>query len=122
MGHRQKILRLIKGARGQTRNTGPMALSRAKKAMLYSTRDRKNKIREDRRMWTVEVNAASRETGMPVSQLLQRYRVSDIALSMNMIAALSMQEPLSFRASQLAAVLISSELESAATGELLEVQ
>ena len=48
------------------------------KAMLYATRDRKNKKREFRALWIARINAASRQHDMPYNRFISGLQAAGV--------------------------------------------
>ena len=64
----KKVLAATKGHKGSRSRWKRSAIESRMKAMLYSTRDRKNKKREFRALWIARINAASRQHDMPCNR------------------------------------------------------
>jgi len=89
----KKVLKATKGHYGARSRLYKTAKQSDIKSMQYAFRDRKNKKRALRSLWVARINAASRELGVPYSQLmnslsqkhikLDRKILSDIAISDN---------------------------------------
>src|SRR5690606_40209863 len=67
---RNRILKHAKGFRGRRKNTFRRAVEAVRRAWSQSTRDRKARKRDFRRLWIVRIDAAARQHGMYYSLLL----------------------------------------------------
>lgn len=98
---RQKKVRYFKRARGFV--GGRHRLWRTVKeavvrAWAYSTRDRKQKKRQFRRLWILRINAAARQRGMTYSRLVDGLKKGGIELNRKQLAELAIHEPSAFDA------------------------
>jgi large subunit ribosomal protein L20 len=94
----KKILSLTKGYK-----LGRSKLFRqAKQAMLkagqFAYRDRRNKKRDFRRLWIVQLNAAVRPYELSYSQFINGLALAEITLDRKVLSQLSIQEPAAFAA------------------------
>lgn len=94
----KKILSLTKGYK-----LGRSKLFRqAKQAMLkagqFAYRDRRNKKRDFRRLWIVQLNAAVRPHELSYSQFINGLALAEITLDRKVLSQLSIQEPAAFAA------------------------
>lgn len=94
---RKKILKLAKGYFGAKRKNYRSAKEAVEKAMLYSYRDRRNRKRDFRRLWTVRINAAVREYGINYSQFIFGLNKANIKLNRKILANLAVNEPETFK-------------------------
>jgi large subunit ribosomal protein L20 len=94
----KKILSLTKGYK-----LGRSKLFRqAKQAMLkagqFAYRDRRNKKRDFRRLWIVQLNAVVRPYELSYSQFINGLALAEITLDRKVLSQLSIQEPAAFAA------------------------
>lgn len=94
----KKILKMNKGYFGSRH----LLFRRANEAMLkslwYSTRDRKVRKRDLRKLWIARINAAARLNGMTYSRLVFAMKNADISLNRKMLADIAVRDPQAFTA------------------------
>jgi large subunit ribosomal protein L20 len=94
----KKILKLNQGYFGSRH----LLFRRANEAMLkslwYSTRDRKVRKRDLRKLWITRINAAARINGMNYSQLVFAMKKAEISLNRKMLADIAVRDPQAFAA------------------------
>lgn len=94
---RKNILAKVKGyrfARSRKERTAKEAIVHAG---IYAFRDRRRKKREYRSLWTVRLNAALRENGLPsYSKFLGSLKKKGIALDRKTLSALAKDYPEAF--------------------------
>jgi len=95
---RPLVFKLAKGFRGRAKNNWSMAVTRVEKGLSYAFRDRRNKKRDVRAAWIMQINAASRQHGMKYSNLMFGLDVANVLLNRKVLAELAVNEPLSFQA------------------------
>ncbi|HCS37982.1 MAG: 50S ribosomal protein L20 [Anaerolineaceae bacterium] len=94
----KKVLKFTKGQFGSRHLLIRRANEARLKSMWYSTRDRKNRKRDLRRLWITRINAGARQNGLSYSQLIFALRKSNILLNRKMLADLAAREPKAFTA------------------------
>jgi len=96
--YHKKVLNITKGQRG----TKSKLFRRANEAMLkslwYSTRDRRMRRRDLRRLWITRINAAARLNGTTYSRLIHGMKESQIMINRKMLADLAVRDPQAFTA------------------------
>jgi len=95
---RKKVLKSAKGFWGRRKNVWTVAKNAVDKALVYSTRDRKQKKRQFRALWIQRINAAAREHGMSYSQLMGKLAKSEIEINRKVLADLAMNDAAAFKA------------------------
>ncbi len=94
----KKVLKLTKGQRG----TKSKLFRRANEAMLkslwYSSRDRRTRKRDLRKLWIARINAAARLNGLTYSRLIAALKKAEISLNRKMLADLAVRDPQAFAA------------------------
>ena len=75
------------------------------KALRYSYVGRKEKKRVFRRIWINRINAASRLNGISYSQLINKFKKSNIDLNRKMLSQIAILDSLTFK------LLINSTLQ-----------
>ena len=68
------------------------------KALVYATRDRKNRKRTFRELWNTRINAAARLNGTTYSKLIAGLKKTNITLDRKVLAELAVNEPKAFAA------------------------
>jgi large subunit ribosomal protein L20 len=68
------------------------------KSMWYSSRDRRVRRRDLRKLWIVRINAAARLNGTTYSRLVSALKKAKIDLNRKMLADLAVREPQAFTA------------------------
>jgi large subunit ribosomal protein L20 len=94
---RKKILKLAKGFFGTRKSNYRTAKEAVERALSYSYRDRRNKKRDFRKLWTIRLNAAVREQDINYSRFISGLKKADIKLNRKMLANLAATEPDTFR-------------------------
>lgn len=92
----KKVLKLTKGYKlGRSK-----LFKQAKQAMLkaaeHSYRDRRNKKRDFRRLWIVQLNAAARAHDIKYSRFIYGLDKAGITLNRKVLAQLSIESPAQF--------------------------
>jgi len=95
---RKKILQLAKGFRGSHSRLFRVANQQVMKALRYSYVGRKQKKRNFRRLWISRINAASRVNGISYSQLIHKFKKSNIELNRKMLSQIAILDSLTFNA------------------------
>ncbi len=95
---RKRILKLAKGFTGGRRRQYRQARETVERGLVYAYRDRRNKKREFRRLWTVRINAAARLNGLSYSRLIHGLSQAGVEIDRKILAALAMQDPQAFSA------------------------
>ena len=95
---RKKVLKLAKGFRGRKRNCFSIAIRSVHRACQYAYRDRRNRRRLYRREWIQQINAATREHGLPYSVFANAIeKNSNLGLDRKILSNLALNEPYSFK-------------------------
>ena len=94
---RKKILSLASGYRGTHSILFRVANQQVMKALRYSYVGRKQKKRIFRRIWISRINAASRLNGMSYSQLINKFKKSNIDLNRKMLSQIAVLDASTFR-------------------------
>ena len=95
---RKKVLKAAKGYFGRRKNVHTVAKNAVEKAMVYATRDRKQKKREFRSLWVMRINAAVREFDLSYSKFMGMLHKSGLELNRKVLADLAMNDPKAFKA------------------------
>ena len=94
---RKKILSLASGYRGAHSILFRVANQQVMKALRYSYIGRKQKKRIFRRIWISRINAASRVNGMSYSQLINKFKKSNIDLNRKMLSQIAVLDGSTFK-------------------------
>jgi large subunit ribosomal protein L20 len=92
----KKVLAATKGHKGSRSRWKRSAIESNMKAMLYSTRDRKNKKREFRRLWIVRINAAAHTHDMSYSTFISGLGKAGIEIDRKVLADLAVRDAAAF--------------------------
>jgi len=93
---RKKIMKLAKGFFGAKRKNYRTAKEAVEKALCYAYRDRRNKKRDFRRLWTARINAAVRSYGLNYSCFINGLKKANIQLNRKVLSNLAASEPETF--------------------------
>lgn len=91
-----KTLSLTKGYRGTRSTLYKRANEAAMRAGQYQYRDRRTRKRDMRKLWIQRINAASRQNGLPYSQLMCGLRSAGVEVDRKMLADLAVRDPEAF--------------------------
>ncbi len=94
---RKHLLKYAKGFRWGRKSKYKSAKQALMKAWSYSYRDRRTKKREARKLWQIQINAASRELDLPYSRLIHRLKENKIGLDRKILAQLAREKPEIFK-------------------------
>ena len=94
---RKKILSLASGYRGAHSVLFRIANQQVMKALRYSYIGRKQKKRIFRRIWISRINAASRLNGITYSQLINKFKKSNIDLNRKMLSQIAILDASTFK-------------------------
>jgi large subunit ribosomal protein L20 len=94
---RKKILSLASGYRGAHSILFRVANQQVMKALRYSYIDRKQKKRIFRRIWISRINAASRLNHISYSQLIHKFKKSNINLNRKMLSQIAIIDASTFK-------------------------
>lgn len=94
----KKVLKYTKGQRGSKHRLFKRANEAMLKSMWYSSRDRRVRRRDLRKLWIVRINAAARLNGTTYSRLMAALKKAGIGLNRKMLADLAVRDPQAFAA------------------------
>ncbi len=94
---RKKVLKRAKGFWGGRRKLFRTAHETVVRAMAFATRDRKQRKRQYRRLWTVRINAACRENGTTYSRFIAGLKKAKIALDRKSLADIAVKDAAAFK-------------------------
>lgn len=90
---RRKILKYTKGFRWGRKSKERAAKEALLHAWSHAFRGRKEKKRDFRQLWNVQINAASRANGLKYSELIYKLKKANIKLDRKILADLAQKEP-----------------------------
>lgn len=93
----QKIRKATKGMSRSNRSSIRRGKQAITKALVYATRDRKNRKRTFRSLWNIRINAAARENGTTYSKLIAGLKKHNIVLDRKILSELATNEPAVFK-------------------------
>ena len=94
----KKILELAKGYRGRGGTAYRIAIEKVEKALRYAYRDRRNRKRDFRGLWTQRINAGAREHGLTYSQFMHGIKLAGLDLDRKVLSDIAIREPEAFAA------------------------
>ena len=94
---REKVLKAAKGYRWNRKSKERLAREALLHAWSYAFRGRKEKKREYRGLWNVQINAATREHGMKYSEFINALKKKNVKLDRKILAELAENEPQIFK-------------------------
>ena len=94
----KKILALASGHKGQRHRLFRRANESVLHALDYSTRDRRDRKGDFRRLWIARINAAVRPHGLSYSQLIHGLSKAGVTIDRKMMADLAVRDAGAFAA------------------------
>jgi large subunit ribosomal protein L20 len=94
---RKKILSIASGYRGAHSVLFRIANQQVMKALRYSYIGRKQKKRIFRRIWISRINASSKLNGISYSQLMHKFKKSNIDLNRKMLSQVAVLDASTFK-------------------------
>lgn len=94
---RRKILKYTKGFRWGRKSKERAAKEALLHAWDHAFHGRKERKRNFRNLWTVKINAASRQNGIKYSHLVAALKKNKVALDRKILAELAQHEPKVFQ-------------------------
>ena len=94
----KKVLKYTKGQRGSKHLLFKRANEAMLKSMWYSSRDRRVRRRDLRRLWITRINAAARLNGTTYSRLVAAMKKTNITINRKMLADIAVRDPKAFAA------------------------
>jgi large subunit ribosomal protein L20 len=84
-------------ARKKRRATLEQTKEALMKADAYAYRDRRNRMRDFRRLWITRINAAARQNGMSYSQFMHGMALAGVELDRKVLADIAVRDADTFR-------------------------
>ena len=94
----KKVLKYTKGQRMSRHLLFRRANEAMLKSMWYSSRNRRVRRRDLRKLWITRINAAARLNGTTYSRLVSALKKASINLNRKMLADLAVRDPRAFAA------------------------
>lgn len=94
---RKKILSIASGYKGAHSVLFRLANQQVMKALRYSYVGRKQKKRIFRQIWINRINASSRLNGISYSQLINKFKKSNIDLNRKMLSQIAIVDAITFK-------------------------
>jgi len=94
---RKNVLKDAKGFRWGRKSKFRLAKEALQHAWAYSFRDRKTKKRNFRRLWQLQINAATRPQGITYSRFIDQLKKKEIAVDRKILANLAQNRPEIFK-------------------------
>jgi large subunit ribosomal protein L20 len=95
---REVVFSMAKGLYGRSNRVFGFALRRVMHNLFNAYRERRKRMRDFRRLWTVRTNAATREYDLPYGQFVTGLKRANIDLNRRIVATLAETEPVTFKA------------------------
>lgn len=95
---RKRIIKMAKGYFLARKNVLRQAKPAVARALMYATRDRKQKKRQFRRLWILRMNAFLKMHGVGYSKFIGVLKKENIQLNRKVLADLAFSEPAVFEA------------------------
>ncbi|MFC1624420.1 50S ribosomal protein L20 [Candidatus Omnitrophota bacterium] len=94
---RKKVSKMAKGQRGGRSKWHRIAMESVNKAMAYSTRDRRVKKRDFRRLWILRISNACKELGVSYSKFMNALTGSKVQLNRKVLADIAVNDSPAFK-------------------------
>ena len=94
---RKKVLKRAKGFFSGRRRLFRTAHETVMRAMVFATRDRKQRKRHFRRLWTIRINAACRMNGVTYSKFIAGLKRAKINLDRKALAEIAVKDAAGFK-------------------------
>lgn len=95
--NRKRLLAHAKGFRWRRKNVYRLAKEAVQRAWAYSYIGRKQKKRNFRALWNIQINAACREHGLSYSKFIHALKQNNIGLDRKVLAELARTNPEVFK-------------------------
>lgn len=94
---RKAILKQAKGFKWGRKNLIKLAKTAITKAGAYAYRDRRNKKREFRKLWTIKINAGLYNEDINYSRFINKLNIANVKLNRKMLSELAEHHPAAFK-------------------------
>ncbi len=93
---RNRVFKRAKGFVGGRQRLFRTAVETVRRAVRFSTRDRKQRKRQFRELWIIRMNAACHENGLSYSRFIDKLKKSNIRLDRKSLAELAVRDKEAF--------------------------
>lgn len=93
---RKKLFKKAKGFRGSLKRLVTAAKPAVWRAGVYSTRDRKNRKRDFRKLWITRIGIAAKELGISYNKFINGLKKKNILLDRKILADLAVMDKKAF--------------------------
>ncbi len=93
---RKNLLKRVKGFEGGRKKLVKLAKPADLHAGMHAYRDRRNKKRAARQLFTIRINAAVRDAGISYSKLMGALKKKGVALDRKVLSTLAAEQPAIF--------------------------
>ena len=90
---RKNLLKHTKGFRWGRKSKYKLAKEALLKAWTYAFRDRKVRKREFRKLWQIQISAATKPLGLPYNKFIHKLKEKNIGLDRKILAQLAKEKP-----------------------------
>ncbi|KKW34759.1 MAG: 50S ribosomal protein L20, partial [Candidatus Giovannonibacteria bacterium GW2011_GWA2_53_7] len=90
---RNRLLKRVKGFRWRRKSTIRLGRVAALKAGVHAYRHRRERKRDFRRLWNIQVNAGARLNGSTYGRLIHGLKLAHVELDRKILAHLAEHEP-----------------------------
>lgn len=94
---RKKIFKLAKGYMWGRSKRWKTAKDAVKHALVHAYVDRRKKKRNARRLWNLQINAATREAGLTYSRFIEGLKKNQVELDRKVLSQLAQTQPEIFK-------------------------
>ena len=94
---KKKVFKRAKGFFSGRRKLFRTAHETVMRAMVFATRDRKQRKRQFRRLWNIRINAACRELGTTYSRFIAGLKTAKITLDRKVLADIAVRDKAAFK-------------------------
>ena len=93
---RKKLLKAVKGYKWGRKKTIKLARPAMLKAGVYAYRDRRNKKRNFRALWQIQISAACKALGLSYSKFINKLNIGHVELDRKILSLLARENPTIF--------------------------
>ena len=92
----KKVLKFTKGQFGSRHRLYRRANEAMLKSLFYAYRDRRNRKRDFRRLWTTRINAASRLNGLSYSRFIYGLKKANVQVDRKVLSDIAVRDSATF--------------------------
>ena len=93
---KKKIMRAARGARGARSKLNKAAKATVERGRRYAYRDRRQKKREFRQLWSARINAAARLHDLSYNRFMAGLKRAGVEINRKVLADLAVRDPAAF--------------------------